>query len=105
VIEVLPIGSPVRCACPRFLIAERITGHINRRPDGGIQFPPAARHVALRVHHRPDCPATTNHEHYSVCVGTDSKGLDVYRCSCGLERSAIEIAAEIRARSQTRAAS
>ncbi len=30
-IELLPIGSRVRCACPRFLIAERISGHINRR--------------------------------------------------------------------------
>jgi hypothetical protein len=104
VIEVLPIGSSVRCACPRSLIAERITGRISRRPDGGIHFPAAARHVALRVDHRQDCQPST-HEHYNVCVGTNAEGLDVYRCLCGLERTNVEIAAEIEAQFDTRAAS
>jgi hypothetical protein len=101
-IEVLPIGSRVPCACPRHLITEELRGRITRRPDGRIHFPPAARYVALQVEHRAGCPAApTEHEHWNV----SSDGW-IYRCSiCGLERTNIEIAAEIRERSELRAIS
>jgi hypothetical protein len=94
--ELLPVGSPVRCACPRVLVAAPIQEHIRYRTDGRIYFPPAAPHVGLRVWHRPDCSAgRAGHEHFNVCVRTEPDGSDIYRCSiCGLERTHIEIAAE-----------
>jgi hypothetical protein len=55
--ELLPVGSPVGCACPRFLAAAPIQEHIRHRPDGRIYFPPPAPHVGLRVWHREGCPA------------------------------------------------
>jgi hypothetical protein len=106
VIEVLPIGTQVRCVCPRFLIAGQITGRISGRSDGGMHFPPPARHVALQVNHRVDCSAGRNHEHYNVGVRDEADGTQIYQCSiCSLEPTYIEIAAEIRARSHARAAS
>jgi predicted GIY-YIG superfamily endonuclease len=56
VTEQLPIGTRVRCDCPRFLTAAPIRKHIRHRPDGRIYFPPAAPHVGLQVLHQDDCP-------------------------------------------------
>jgi hypothetical protein len=55
--DLLPVGSPVRCACPRFLAAAPIQEHIRVRLDGRIYFPPAAPHVGRRVWHREGCSA------------------------------------------------
>jgi hypothetical protein len=105
--EQLPVGSPVRCACPRLLVAAPIHEHIRYRPDGRIYFPPAAPHVGLRVWHRPDCSTgRAEHEHFNVGDRVEADGTLIYRCSiCGLERTHIEIADEMRTRSRMRAAS
>ena len=55
--EVLPVGDPVHCDCPRTLVAAAIHEHIRRRPDGRIYFPPAAPHVGLHMWHGENCPA------------------------------------------------
>jgi hypothetical protein len=101
-IEVLPVGARVSCACPRALfVADTLRDHIRRCEDGRPRFPAPAPFLGLRVWHEAECPAAPiEHEHWNVsCDGW------IFRCSiCGLERTNVELADEIRARSRARAA-